>query len=94
MRLDCAGLRSSSCRNQSLLVSLAAGLSIDGLPDEVLHKATELLRTQFEGKSREFVQQHLNDWMLRALDAYWPQDEPEYYTDAWRARLELRRKLA
>ena len=56
---------------------LAAGLSIEGLPDEVLHKATELLRTQFEGKSREFVQQHLSDWSLRALDTYWPADESD-----------------
>jgi hypothetical protein len=56
---------------------LAAGLSIEGLPDEVLHKATELLRKQFTGKSREFVEQHLRDWTVRALDLYWPKDETQ-----------------
>lgn len=75
---------------------LAAGLSIDGLPDEVLHKATELLRQQFQGKSRDFVQQHLNDWMLRALDAYWPQDEEEEgdFTETRRKRLALMQKAS
>ena len=74
---------------------LAAGLSIEGLPDEVLHKATELLRQQFNGKSRDFVAQHLSDWTQRALDCYWPrddeQDEPEAYdVDMLRRRFELK----
>ena len=71
---------------------LAAGLSIDGLPDEVVHKATELLRAQFQGKDREFVRQHLSDWTQRALDAYWPQDEPEAFTEALRLRWELQNR--
>lgn len=74
---------------------LAAGLSIDGLPDDVLHKATELLRAQFEGKSREFVQQHLSDWMLRALDCYWPVDELDDELDSVESRalaLSLKRR--
>jgi len=77
---------------------LAAGLSIDGLPDEVLHKATELLRQQFSGKDRAFVQQHLADWTLRALDCYWPiDDEPEAESisaETLHRRMELRRRMA
>ena len=75
---------------------LAAGLSIDGLPDEVLHKATELLRQQFYGKPRDFVEQHLSDWMQRALDAYWPTDEPDddLASLAYYARLKAACELA
>ena len=75
---------------------LAAGLTIDGLPDEVLHKATELLRQQFNGKSREFVQKHLSDWTQRALDAYWPVDDEDtvevagVFTDVLQKKLDLR----
>lgn len=65
---------------------LAAGLDIECLPDAVLHKASELLRTQFDGKSREFVRSHLEAWMLRALDEYWPEEQ---YTDTLRRRLEI-----
>ncbi|HUV67383.1 MAG TPA: hypothetical protein VMW24_26065 [Sedimentisphaerales bacterium] len=77
---------------------LAAGLSIDGLPDEVLHKATELLRQQFHGKTRAFVQQHLADWTLRALDCYWPveDDDEEQETisaETLQRRMELRRRM-
>jgi len=71
---------------------LSAGLSIDGLPDEVLHKATDLLRQQFEGKDRAFVQSHLQDWMLRALDLYWPVEL--HSTQAAKLRLDLIEKLA
>lgn len=56
---------------------LSAHLSIEGLPDEIVRKASEMLRTQFAGKDRAFVFEHLSAWTDRVLDHYWPEDEPE-----------------
>lgn len=53
----------------------AAGIEVDGLRDEVLRKAEELLQKQFAGKDRAFVESHLTAWVYRALDAYWPVDD-------------------
>jgi len=73
---------------------LAASLSIGGLPDDVVRQATELLRKQFHGKPRDFVEEHLSDWLYRCLDAYWPEDaddEPEGFdVDALERGLRLK----
>lgn len=53
---------------------LSAKLSIDGLPDEIVRKGAELLRAQFAGQSRAFVESHLSAWCERVLSAYWPAD--------------------
>jgi len=53
---------------------LSAKLSIDGLPDEIVRKGAELLRAQFAGKPRAFVESHLSAWCERVLSAYWPAD--------------------
>ena len=54
---------------------LGQSLSIDGLPDEVVRQAEMMLRKQFAGKDRTFVEQHLSDWTARVLAHYWPEGE-------------------
>ncbi len=56
---------------------LATQLSADGLPDEVVRKAAQLLKQQFGGRNREFVSARLNSWVERALDHYWPVERDE-----------------
>ena len=54
---------------------LVQSLAFDGLPDDVVRQAEKLLRQQFAGKSRVFVEEHLNAWVGRVLSHYWPEDE-------------------
>jgi len=51
---------------------LSASLSAEGLPNEVVFKAAELLRAQFANKDRQFVHARLSAWCARVLDHYWP----------------------
>ncbi len=51
---------------------LTQSLSIDGLPDRVVREAAQLLKSQFAGKPREFVEPRLNAWVQRVLAHYWP----------------------
>ena len=54
---------------------LSASLSADGLPDEVVRKASALFKQQFAGKSRLFVEPRLLSWVARVLDHYYGDDE-------------------
>jgi len=75
---------------------LAHGLSIEGLPNDVVFQAAEMLQKQFAGKSREFVQGHLTAWMQRALDAYFPigdDEEDGCNVEALALKLKLRRRM-
>lgn len=56
---------------------LAAQLSADGLPDEVVRQAAALLKQQFDGKNRDFVEPRLRGWCDRVLSHYWSVDEDE-----------------
>lgn len=53
---------------------LGVGLSIEGLPDEIVRKAAVLLKAQFGGKDRAFVETHLRAYVDRVLAHYWPED--------------------
>jgi len=72
---------------------LSAQLSADGLPDEIVRKAAAMLREQFGGKPREFVEPRLNAWVERVLSHYWPVEladkSDEEAAAAELARLEL-----
>jgi hypothetical protein len=81
---------------------LSAQLSTEGLPDEVVRQAAAMLKKQFAGKDRAFVEPRLRGWVDRVLSAYWPEIEAEEETDAeppppaghadvLRRRLQLRR---
>jgi hypothetical protein len=80
---------------------LSAQLSAEGLPDEVVRQAAQLLAKQFAGKDRAFVEPRLRGWVDRVLSAYWPEVEVEEETaepppaaghaDVLRRRLQLRR---
>lgn len=57
---------------------LGRQLSADGLPDEVVRQAAALLKQQFSGRDRAFVEARLSAWVAKVLDHYWPQlDRPE-----------------
>lgn len=47
---------------------LSANLSVEGLPDNVVRQACQLLDAQFESASREVVQTRVQNWLLRYLD--------------------------
>ncbi len=49
-------------------------LAYDDLPDNVVRQATELLRQQFAGKDRDFVESHLRGYVEKVLSHYWPLD--------------------
>jgi hypothetical protein len=71
---------------------LSASLSAEGLPNEVVYRAAELLRSQFAGKDREFVQHRLSAWCERVLDHYWPdtvENAPALTTAALQQRFDL-----
>lgn len=53
----------------------------------------EMLSQQFDGCEREEVRSHLSDWMQRALDAYWPKDEPKLSTESLRLRMEVQDRI-
>lgn len=79
------------------------GLSIEGLPDEIVRKAAVLLRNQFAGKDRAFVEEHLRAYCNRVLEHYWPlqaeaviaEEATDQPTDsAMATTADLRRRLA
>ena len=75
---------------------LAASLTGEGLPDEVVRKAAALLKQQFSGKTREFVEPRLRAWCDRVIEHYFGDDElPQTGPDAGllRRRLELKMKM-
>jgi hypothetical protein len=47
---------------------LSHGLSVDSLPDAILHKGAAMLDKQFAGQSREYVQEHLTAFLAKYLD--------------------------
>jgi hypothetical protein len=70
---------------------LAKSLSLDGLPNDVVRQAAELLKAQFGGKPRDFVAPRLTEWLHRVLDHYWPdEDDSRPTADDLRRRLELK----
>lgn len=52
-------------------------LSIDALPDVVVRRGCELLDQQFRGKSRKFIDDHIEKWKRRYLDMRFGEEKPE-----------------
>lgn len=52
-------------------------LSVDGLPDDVLRQACELLDTQFGDAPRDVVDRRVREWLSRYLDWRYGDTEPE-----------------
>jgi hypothetical protein len=78
---------------------LSAGLTADGLPDEVVRKATQLLEQQLGGQPRDVVRARVVAYLDRYLDYKYGGDAPEAdeVLDAAPAGMPidtLRRKLA
>ena len=77
---------------------LSHGLSSEGLPDEAVRQVTQLLRSHFEGKSREYVKSHCEGFLKLALEHYFPGTDEEEEPDcpqltADDLRRQLRHKL-
>ena len=69
---------------------LSAQLSGEGLPDEVVRRASELLRQQFGDKPRDFVEPRLRAWLDRVLSVHWPTETAsEQYGNSESLRLRL-----
>ena len=56
---------------------LSAGINIDGLPNEIAMKGLEMLRQQFDGKTREFAEKRLQTWLVRALNAIYGEPDDD-----------------
>lgn len=55
----------------------ATGLSADGLPDELVRRASELLGQAFPGAGRDVVKARIGAWLDRYLSWRFGDDEPE-----------------
>lgn len=69
-------------------------LSFEGLPDKYLREGIQLLDCQFDGKDREFVEEHLETFKRRYLAYRYGEDideEPEYNAAAAEAAARARK---
>lgn len=77
---------------------LAAGLSVDGLPDELVRRASELLGKAFPDAPREVVRERIHAWAERYLAYRFGEEADERPADADRGGVPaslsaLRRRL-
>jgi len=71
---------------------LSAGLSLEGLPDEIVRRATQMLTAAFPDAPREVIRARGLAWLERYLD-YRFGPEPAPLTSLLRLRLEAKAKI-
>jgi len=71
----------------------AHGLSVEGLPDELLFRVSELLAAAFPGASREVISARVDQWKERYLSMRFGDEEPAEEAKPTGLNDRLRRRL-